>query len=315
MTPVVTRSLLLRALVTASVLALLLSRIDLGDALRALGSLNASAAVAVCALLAVDRAVMIWRWVVLLRAAGQPIATKSAAWIHLVSSFVGAFLPAGIGGDIARAYTLSQRTSQGGAAIASVAADRLAGLASIVLVGLFGALTWRDESQVRGVLVAGCILCIAACVAVLWADTWIRAVLPAAARTTRVGIRSLRYADALAIYRGHLRALSLVLVLSVGVQLLRILQAYLLGSGIGIDVPFSYYLVFMPIGLIALLLPISISGFGAPQGIIVWLLHPQGVPDADAFALSTLIVLSGIVANLPGAILYLREPRRERRPA
>ena len=78
----------------------------------------------------------------------------------------------------------------------------------------------------------------------------------------------------------------------------------LLGRGIGIEVPFSYYLLFMPIGLIALLLPISISGIGAPQGIIVWLLAPAGVPGPQALALSTLIVLSGIVANLPGAWLY-----------
>jgi hypothetical protein len=97
-----------------------------------------------------------------------------------------------------------------------------------------------------------------------------------------------------------------VFVLSVAVQLLRIVQAYLLGRGIGIDVELSYYLLFMPLGLVALMLPISIAGFGAPQGLIVWLLKPRGVPEADAFALSTLIVLSGIVANLPGALLYIR---------
>ena len=74
------------------------------------------------------------------------------------------------------------------------------------------------------------------------------------------------------------RTMLFVLGLSIGVQLLRIVQAYLLGQGIGITVPLGYYLVFMPIGLIALLLPISISGFGAPQGIIVWLLTPVGVP-------------------------------------
>ena len=70
--------------------------------------------------------------------------------------------------------------------------------------------------------------------------------------------------------------------------------------------PFWYYLLFMPVGLIALLLPISISGIGAPQGIIVWLLKPAGVPEPEALALSTLIVLSGLVANIPGAWLYLR---------
>ena len=115
-----------------------------------------------------------------------------------------------------------------------------------------------------------------------------------------------RLASALSEYREHRVALVSVSMLSIGVQLLRIVQAWLLGIGIGLTVPFAYYLFFMPIGLVALMLPISISGFGAPQGIIVWMLRPVGVADADAFALSTLIVLSGIVANLPGAWLYLR---------
>ena len=97
-----------------------------------------------------------------------------------------------------------------------------------------------------------------------------------------------------------------VLTLSAAVQILRVAQAYLLGRGLGIDVPFGYYLVFMPVGLLMLLLPVSISGFGLPQGAIVWLLKPVGVPGAAAFALSTLIVITGIAGNLPGAWLYVR---------
>ena len=85
------------------------------------------------------------------------------------------------------------------------------------------------------------------------------------------------------------------------VQLLRISQAYLLGLGLGIAVPFRYYLCFMPIGLLMLLLPISVSGFGLPQGVIVWLLRPLGVPDEQSFALSTLIVLTGLAGNSAGA--------------
>ena len=123
-------------------------------------------------------------------------------------------------------------------------------------------------------------------------------------------------ADALSAYRGHRGALAAVAVLSVAVQLLRILQAYVLGLGIGITVGFRYYLLFMPLSLIVLMMPISISGFGIPQAVITALLQPRGVPETDGFALSTLIVLSGIVANLPGALLYLtrgtRQPARER---
>ena len=71
--------------------------------------------------------------------------------------------------------------------------------------------------------------------------------------------------------------------------------------------PFRYYLLFMPVGLLMLLLPISVSGFGVPQGVIVWLLRPVGVPDELSFALSTLIVLTGLAGNLPGLVLWLRQ--------
>ncbi len=90
------------------------------------------------------------------------------------------------------------------------------------------------------------------------------------------------------------------------VQWFRILEVFLLGEGLGLGVDLSYYLVFMPIGLLAFMLPISIAGIGLPQGVIVWLLQPVGVPDAQAFALSTLIIVVGLIGTLPGLWLYMR---------
>ncbi len=302
------RSLWIRSAITAIVLAIMLSRISVAEVLDVIARVRPEMVVSVLVLLAADRAVMIWRWIILLRATGQRIATKSAAWIYLVSSFVGGFLPAGIGADLARAYTLSQRTSETSAAAASVAVDRLLGLLSIVLVGIFGIVVggrWtRGSRDVWAFALAAAMVAIGMA-AVLWADRWILLV-PVRWTQTAIGRRMQRLASALSEYREHRVALVSVSMLSIGVQLLRIVQAWLLGIGIGLTVPFAYYLFFMPIGLVALMLPISISGFGAPQGIIVWMLRPVGVADADAFALSTLIVLSGIVANLPGAWLYLR---------
>ena len=302
------RSLWIRSAITAIVLAIMLSRISVAQVLDVIARVRPEMVVSVLVLLAADRAVMIWRWVILLRATGQRIATKSAAWIYLVSSFVGGFLPAGIGADLARAYTLSQRTSGTSAAAASVAVDRLLGLLSIVLVGIFGIVVggrWtRGSRDVWAFALAAALVAIGMA-AVLWADRWI-VLMPVRWTQTTIGRRMQRLASALSEYREHRMALVSVSMLSIGVQLLRIVQAWLLGIGIGLTVPFAYYLFFMPIGLVALMLPISISGFGAPQGIIVWMLRPVGVADADAFALSTLIVLSGIVANLPGAWLYLR---------
>ena len=306
MTANLTGSLWLRGLLTLGVLAVLAFKIDMQATAEALLRLQPSAAVAVLGLLVLDRALMVWRWIILLRARGAAISTKSATWIYLVSSFVGAFLPAGVGADAARAYSLSRRTARGSEAVASVAVDRLLGLSSIVAMGMVGVLV--AGRQIPGtpplLLPVVALVVLGGTVAALWADRVMGALL--ATRTSSLASRLRRLADAVAQYRGHRLALAGVALLSVAVQVLRILQAYLLGRGIGIDVPFSYYLLFMPIGLIALLLPISISGIGAPQAIIVWLLTPRGVPEHDALALSTLIVLSGIIANLPGALLYLR---------
>ena len=171
------------------------------------------------------------------------------------------------------------------------------------------------ESRLRLPLTTIALAAVVAGSAFLWADYWVRLAIPPRWHESRTGVRLLRLADELSEYRGHRAPLFAVFLLSIAVQILRILQAYVLGRGIGIEVPFSYYLLFMPIGLVALMMPISISGFGAPQGIIVWLLRPHGVPEARALALSTLIVLSGIVANLPGALLYLRQTQRNPPPA
>ena len=301
-------SLWIRGLLTIAVLVALAFKIDMGAAGEAMLRLQPGAAIAVLVLLAIDRGVMIWRWVILLRARGVAITPKSATWIYLVSSFVGGFLPAGLGADAARAFSLSQRTARGSEAVASVAVDRLLGLLSIVVMGVIGAAVAgrQIDGMPRFLLPATAIAVVSVSVAMLWADRFLAAVVPAGVRASALGRRLTRLTDAVGQYRGHRGALAGVAALSIAVQMLRIVQAYLLGRGIGIDVPFSYYLLFMPIGLIALLLPISISGIGAPQGIIVWLLAPAGVPQPQALALSTLIVVSGIVANLPGAWLYLR---------
>lgn len=311
MTANLTGSLWVRGLLTLAVLVILAIKIDMRATAEALLRLAPGAVVAVLALLAVDRGVMVWRWIILLRARGADVTTKSAAWIYLVSSFVGGFLPAGVGADVARAFTLSQRTARGSEAVASVAVDRLFGLLSIVVMGVFGAVVAgrQIDGTPRLLLPAIALIVMSGSVAMLWADRLMVTMLPGGVQASGPGRRLMRLADAISQYRGHRGALAAVALLSIAVQVLRIVQAYLLGRGIGIDVPFSYYLLFMPIGLIALLLPISISGIGAPQGIIVWLLAPAGVPQPQALALSTLIVVSGIVANLPGAWLYLRAAR------
>lgn len=301
----IARSQAARLAVTAAILAWLATRIDMPAAAQAVLGVDGRFLALVLGLVALDRAVMIWRWVLLLRAIGSPLSLADAARIFLVSSFVGSFLPAGVGGDAARAWSLARHTATTADAVASVAVDRLLGLISLALMGLVGVSGWASGSGLTRVSLAVAVLG-AGCVAVFWMDRVLRAVVPARHHESRLAQPLLRLGDAVSRYRTHRRMLVTVMAWSIAVQVLRITQAFYLGAGLGLTVPFRYYLLFMPVGLLLLLLPVSVSGFGVPQGVIVWLLAPVGVPAPAAFALSTLIILTGLAGNLPGLVLWLR---------
>jgi uncharacterized membrane protein YbhN (UPF0104 family) len=300
--------MLLRLAITAVILFFLSRGIDMGDAARAIAAIDFRYLALVLGLVAIDRIVMIWRWVLLLGASGIAITTRDAARLFLISSFVGSFLPAGVGADAARAYGLSRETTSGSEAVASVAVDRILGVFSIVVMSIVGVMAWAPARQDWRIAAAILALTLA-CSTVFWAGDWLRWAIPDAHHGHSIARRALKLSDAVGRYRGRSGVLAHVMAWSIVVQILRITQAYFLGLGLGLTVPYSYYLLFMPLGLLMLLLPISISGFGAPQAGFVWMLRPVGVPDAQSFALSTLIVLTGLAGNIPGLWLWLRQRR------
>jgi uncharacterized protein (TIRG00374 family) len=301
--------MIVRLAITAAILAYLATRIDMAAAARATAAISRPHLVLVLALVALDRAVMVLRWILLLRASGNQISTGGATRLFLVSSFVGSFLPAGIGADAARAYGLAREKTSASEALASVAVDRLLGIVSLVLMAVIGVIAWTPEERGDWRIPAAIVVALLACVAVFWANDWLRLIIPAHRHENFFTRRLLRLMDAVGRYRDRRAVLVHVLAWSVVVQLLRITQAYILAVGLGMTVPFTYFLLFMPLALLLLLLPISISGFGAPQAGIVWLLQPMGVAASDALALSTLIVLTGLAGNLPGLLLWLRTRR------
>ena len=134
------RSVWFRAGLTIAVLAFLVTRIDMRASGEALLSVDLRYLLLALVLVALDRAGMILRWVI---PEGQ-LAAKSAAWIYMVSSFVGSVLPAGVGADAARAYTLARRTSETSEAVASVAVDRVVGVISSCALGFSWTLDARE---------------------------------------------------------------------------------------------------------------------------------------------------------------------------
>jgi hypothetical protein len=265
---------------------------------------------AAAVLVVADRALMAYRWMALLdpiaRAARPPFA--AVLRIFFTSTFVGTFLPASVGGDAVRAYDLARQGVDGAVALASVLVDRLLGVVSMLVLGVLGLAVARDLASDRGLVgalaaaAAGC----AVATAVLFspgAAELVRATL-ARLRLERAGRLAVRLVEAVRQYRRFHGTLVVVLIASIAVQGLRVVQAFLLGRALGLEVGLPAYFAFVPLIMLVMLLPVTVNGLGTSQVAFVWFFGRAGVDAPAAFALSILFVALGVVGNLPGGLLY-----------
>lgn len=277
---------------------------------RALTETRPGPVVAAVALVLVDRTLMAYRWLVLLRPFSGPGGPRFGAVMRIffVSTFVGTFLPASVGGDAVRAYALAREGVDASASVASVVMDRMLGVLSVLImaaVGLIFARQMARDPLVLSALAITAIVCTATAAVVFSARTdalvqkmasWLpwargRAVLA-------------RLLSAIQVYARRHGDLANVLLGSVGVQVLRIVQAYFLGLALGITQPLATYVAFIPLILLVMLLPVTVNGLGTSQLAFVWAFGQAGVPGAQSFPLSILFVALGVVGNLPGSWLY-----------
>lgn len=249
---------------------------------------------------------------------------------YLTHYFVGMFfnlvLPTSVGGDVVRAWYLGrhQQTGSGSyrvegvvhstanatgspltAAFLSVLADRVNGLAVLIAVACVATLCC--PTPLPGWIIAfvaamgaGCLLGLA----LLPLLPWLRRRLPLPQRLTPL-------LDGAALCLRDRRALMGVTLLSLIVQLANVVLAWLVGAGLGLQVPPLYYGVLIPLVSILTLLPISLNGMGLREAGTVLLLAPLDISSASAVTLSLLLFAVYAAASLLGGVVYLlgRSPR------
>jgi uncharacterized protein (TIRG00374 family) len=302
-------SRLLRLLIAVGLTGYVLWKANPALVMRDAGSLDWRWAAAAIVLVLLDRALMAYRWIVLLCALtpGSRPPFRHVLRIFFISTFVGSFLP-GVAGDVYRALSLSRLRVSGVESAASVIMDRALGVLSMVVVAI-GALGFATEMlAVPGVTLTVALAAAGCAVGAigLYSERAAAAALRIAVhlpgrRPKKLGVGLI---EAVRRYAHHHGELTYVLLASIAVQAIRVLQAFCLGMAIGIGAPLWAYFLFIPVIVIVMQLPISISGLGTSQLLFPIFFGRLGVPASEAVALSLLFVALGVIGNLPGALLY-----------
>ena len=300
---------------SVGLMVLLFSRIPLHEVLAAIRGARKEWLLAAFGLLIASNVMGAFQWERLLRAVDVRIPFwKVCAYYH-VGLFFNNFLPANIGGDIARVLDASRHGPNRASVVSTVIIDRLIGtvaLAGMALVTTLPAIDRFHLSLAYFALVAF----FAMSVVLVWA-IFHPGMLPMVERAlARIGFQALKpHLDELSgriqQFRDKRGLFARLMVVALIVQLSRIGVHVLVARSLGLDIPFTYFLLFVPLLAVIVSLPISLNGIGVREGAGVILFGLVGVGRAQAFSLQFTTYLVAVAVSLLGGIIFLlRIPRR-----
>jgi len=217
--------------------------------------------------------------------------------LYLVGSFFSTFMPGLVGGDAVKIYYLYKETGEGAKALSSVFMDRYIGFCSLMLIGLaaypFG------FKYIRGSWIEWALPLIVLCFALV---SLVVFGLRIGKRIQVVG----KLHDYFHTYRKKYDVIVKALLLSFTLQLIIIFGIYLLSLGLGLKMPFSALLVFIPIITTVATVPISLAGIGLREAAAVLLFGTVGLEADSAMALSLAWFTMVAVGGLAGLFQYFR---------
>ena len=133
---------------------------------------------------------------------------------------------------------------------------------------------------------------------------WVTTRLPRYLGNT-VGTALEKIYSSLLAYQEYPGALVKCFLLGLLMQFTRVLIAWTMAIALGIEIPFIYYFMFIPVSMILIMIPVSVGGFGVREGVLVVLFSLAGFSTTDAFALGFAISLTDMVSSLFGGLIYL----------
>jgi len=278
------RTLLLRLFGTLAAIVLIVLLIrqegwtEIVDSLKQVSPISFFLALAS---LLVSRIFVIARWHVLLQSGGVKIPFRRTAELTLMGLFASNFLPTTVGGDVVRLAGVMQMGFDRAVSLASIAADRLVGLAGMLFVVPFGLIpAWESLRQI------------------LASQPF--ALMISLQQPIHFARRTLQ---TFSIWLHQPKALFVSLLCTWGNMFFIFIAIYLLVEGLGNHVSFWLIAGLYSLSYLVTLIPISINGFGLQELSVTYLfLHVGGLSTATSLSLAVLIRIIWMIASLPGAV-------------
>jgi uncharacterized protein (TIRG00374 family) len=309
---------LIKALISVSILLYLAYAIDWGTLWTRFKSLYLPYYTGALALMAFPIALTSLRWQVILRAQGIRIPIRKVVSFDLIALFFNSFLPGSTGGDAARVYyaiTLYPREKT--RIVLSILADRGIGLFALLVFG-FAILQLQPDIFTNLQHITRVVAILPLIVTALIVGMLIVFALPFFRRSAALQrfISSLpQHAliqNALLFIRQFAKKPAIAfaaLAITAFSYLFNFTSGYLVAAALGIPMTLSQVIVILAVVHTVTALPLSVSGHGVRELLLIGLFSALGLatasPMENAIAFSILLFSVQLFWSLIGGLYYL----------
>jgi len=229
--------------------------------------------------------------------------------IYCIGLFFNLTFPTVVGGDLVKMYYAGKPTKRYAESFASTFLDRDAGMLAMMIIAAI-AMIFHPVSissvPVPLIVWSACILFVLGNVVIFtpWLHRRLTDILHKHGMS-RVASKIDAISMAFQVMGKHRLVLYVSLLISLVNQLLVITLTYIIARGLRLDIPFRYFLVFVPVITLISMIPISLNGMGLREYSFLALFSAIGVDRESCIALGLLSSLFLILSSIPGGIIYV----------
>jgi len=302
---------LLKFIFSFSIIAYLLIKIvPINDFLKALKGANVLWLILSFSLHSLGLLISAYRWQILIQAQGDRVPLGFLAKSYLVGTFFNNFLPTRFGGDIVRIWDGSRYSRSVLKSSAIVLVERFTGIIVLLLFAFVASLSRLEMAKKIPIIWVSLLVGLLGLLFVLsFFMPFAKRILgkiPDKGYLKKIKAKVFEFRDVVLVYkekkREFLKALFWAFLLQVNV----ILHYFLVGKALHLNISFIDYFIFIPIILIILIIPVTISGLGLREGIYIEIFKFYLIPAALAFSFPLIAdVAFGLIIGIIGGIIYV----------
>ena len=248
-----------------------------------------------------------FRWRFLLGSLGKKISRKEALSAFFSGLFFNILVPSFIAGDIFRGASISYRHGDAKKVASSVLMDRFSGAIALILISVLAFILGFSVVPAGQVIVPLAILCLVAglIVLIICSRGFFLSLTRILGKKPVLRQKLVELHDHLYSFKQKPGIFLKSLIYSLTIQFLTVISFFIVSRAFGLELGIIYFLIFVPIAMAIVFIPITIAGFGTREWAIVYLFSLVGVDKSVAAGISFLNGIFLIFLSLLGGILYV----------